>query len=118
RTQRKNAVGVRQASATGATKASALEALRRRVARLVEEEVVEVMAPVTVAEVSEEWWQRFLRQQPPVGTITTYRSVLKNHVQVHFGDLVVATVTVRELDQKMIQWEEETGLRSKTLRVL
>ena len=109
---------VRHTSAVGPTRAAALEALRRRVASLLAEPELTNVTPKTVAEVSEEWWTRYLRHEPPVGTITTYSSVLKNHVQTYFGDLVVSAVTVREVDQRMIRWEEETGLKSKTLRVL
>lgn len=105
-------------TATGPTKAAAVEALRRRVDERRANQPLVPSAAATVDELATEWWRAYKQTDARDGTLRAYRSVLKNHLRPAFGDLVVGEVTGRVLDDRMKQWVTTTGVKSKTLRVI
>ncbi len=109
-----------QTSATGPTRAAAEERVVAKARQLAigdSPSAVPVSRP-TVGDVADDWWVRFLKTGPAVGTQTTYRSVLFAHLIPVFGGMDVATTTVPDLNAALESWEESTGFSSHTLRVL
>ncbi len=114
-----------QVTAVGPTRQSAIDRLQERVGQVRGAASEAAKAPdalkgaaTTLGELAEEWWRRYQKRDVAAGTLRAYSTALRRHLFGRFDDLTIATATVGELNRRVQRFEEETGLNSRTLRVV